>query len=130
MGPGQSVCYLHPQELGAADSLYCCVVDEEWCVTGLAPLLGFVSVQGQVVDFARVHQISPPLCRLHPCHHGLGHYCRVIYKLVVISGPGTTVVGHQHEQQWTQDAALRGAGAQGDDIGGVVAHPHRLWSVD
>ena len=28
-----------------------------------------------------------------------------------------------------QDAALRGPGAQGDDTGGVVAHPHRLGSV-
>ena len=40
------------QELGAADSLHCYVVDEEWCTTGLAPpefdndLLGFVDVQG------------------------------------------------------------------------------------
>ena len=59
------------QDLGAADSLHCCVVDEEWCVIGLAPpgvdddLLGFVDVQGQVVGFAPVHWmphlISPHL---------------------------------------------------------------------
>ena len=61
-GPGQSVCY-HPQELGAADSLHCYVVNEEWCVTGLTPpkvdddLLGFVDIQGQVVGFAPVHQM-------------------------------------------------------------------------
>ena len=48
---------------------------------------------------------------------------------MVISGLGTTVVGHQGEQQQTQDAALRGAGAPSDDIGGIVAHPHRLRSV-
>ena len=39
------------------------------------------------------------------------HYCCVICKLhnVVISGPGTTAVGHQCEEEWTRDAALRGA---------------------
>lgn len=47
------------------------------------------------------------------------HYCCVICKLqnVVISGPGTTVIG---QQQQTQDAALRGAGVQGGDTGYVV----------
>ena len=37
---------------------------------------------------------------------------------MVSSVPGTRVMGHQGEQQWTQDTALRGAGAQGDDTGG------------
>lgn len=45
------------------------------------------------------------------------HDCCVICKLhdVVSSGPGAALASHQGEQQRTQDAALRGAGAQGDD---------------
>ena len=54
------------------------------------------------------------------------NYCCVFWKLqnVVIS----ITVGHQVELQRTQDD-LRGAGAQGDDIGGVVVHLHRMGSV-
>ena len=68
MGLGQSVFNLHPQELGAADSLHCCVVDERWCVTGLAlpevkdDLFGFLDIQIQVVGFAPP-DVSPSLCR-------------------------------------------------------------------
>ena len=51
MGQDQGVCNLHPQELGAVDSLHCCVVNEECCVDGLVPpevnndLLSFVNIQ-------------------------------------------------------------------------------------
>ena len=48
---------------------------------------------------------------------------------VVSSGLGTAVIGLQGEQQQTQDTALRRDSAQGDDIGDVIAHPHRLGSV-
>lgn len=47
----------------AADSLHCCVFDEVWRVTGLAPpevnsdLLVFFYVQGQVVGLAPVLQM-------------------------------------------------------------------------
>lgn len=58
---GQSVSFLHHQEICAADYRYCFVVDKEWCVTGQAPpvidddLIGFVNTQGQVVGFTPVH---------------------------------------------------------------------------
>ncbi|XP_061793689.1 activin receptor type-2A-like isoform X2 [Nerophis lumbriciformis] len=47
-----------------------------------------------------------------------GHYCCVVRILhsVVSSGHGAVVMGHQCEQQRTQDTVLGGAGAQGDDI--------------
>lgn len=69
MGPGQSVCYLYPQDLGTADSLYCCVTDEEWCVTGLAPpevdddLLGFVDghVVFHLLSVSLSSQIGPTI---------------------------------------------------------------------
>ena len=48
---------------------------------------------------------------------------------MISSGPGTAIMGHQSKQQRTQDTALRGAAAQGDDAGDIVSHPHRLESV-
>ena len=106
---------------------------------GLAPppeddndLLGFIDVQGHVVGFAPIHQMFHLLSVGHAAVlKDEAHNCCVICKLhnVVSSGPGTAVMGHQGEQQCTQDAVLRGAGAQGEDTVGVVAYPHRLVSV-
>ena len=78
----------------------------EYHVNALTDLLSFVSIQGQVVCFAPVHQM------FHLFHIGRvvvitdkAHYYPIIRKLhnLVSSGPGTAVVGHQGEQQWTKD---------------------------
>ena len=95
-------------------------------------LLRLVDVQEQVVP------PTPFLQMLHLIPVGQlvvilneAHNCRVIriFQDVVGFVPGTTVMGHQGEQQGAQDAALGGAGAQGDDTGGVVAHSSRLGSI-
>ena len=89
-------------------------------MTGQAPLE--VIIQGQVVGFAPVHQmfhllsvgrvvISTAKGPLLSCFLLTSQCCY---------GPGTTVVGHQGEWQRNQDTDLRGACAQGGDIGGVV----------
>lgn len=54
------------------------------------------------------------------------HYCWVVCKLhnVVSSEPSTAVVSHQCKQQWTQDTALGGISAQGDDTGDIFSHLH------
>ena len=100
MGPVQSVCYLYPKDCGTADSLYCCVIDEEWCVSGLASpevdddVLGFVDIQGQVVGLAPIHWMFHLLSvGLVVVITDMDHYCCVICKLHngVICGPGTTV---------------------------------------
>ena len=97
MGPGPSFCYLRPQELDAADSLHCCVVDEGWCVTPPEvddDLLGFVDIQGQVFGFAPLHRMLHLLFVGHDTIlKDVVHYCQVIRKLHngVSSGPGTAV---------------------------------------
>lgn len=102
MGSGQSVCYLYLQELGASDSLYCCVVDEEWCMTGLAPpernddLLSFVNIRGHIVGFTPDHQMSHLL--------SVGHVVVIMNKahhlseeILVFFGTGIIVAVLKHD---------------------------------
>lgn len=43
--------------------------------------------------------------------------------------PGTTVVGHQGEQQGAKNIALGGTSTQGDGARDVIVHMYRLGSV-
>lgn len=43
--------------------------------------------------------------------------------------PGTTVVGHQGEQEEAENTALGGTSVQGDDAEDVIFHMYKLGSV-
>ncbi len=80
-------------------------------------LLCLVSIEDQVVDFAPVHQVL----HLFPVGQFVvtldeSHCSCVVRQLhkVVGAESGTTVVGHQGEQQGAENTALGGTGAQGE----------------
>ena len=106
--PGEVVCDVHTQELGAADHLHRRVVDKKWSMAGLLlpevdnDLFGFVHIQDQVVFATPSHQllhllpVSPVVVIPDEVHH-----CCVIRKLHTVVGgsPWDAVVSHPSEQQ-------------------------------
>lgn len=128
---------MHPQEF-AATHHYCSVVYKQWHASELGcpevnnDLFSFVNVPDEVILAAPDHKL------LHLLFVGLvlvvldeAHYRSVIHILndVLCSEPGSTVMGHQGEQQRAQDTALRGTSAQGDDGRFVIPHMPELWLI-
>ena len=130
---GEVICDVHPQEPGAVDHLHSYVVDEEGSVVGLLlpevdnDLFRFVHVQDQVVFATSTHKLLhllPGMIQVVVIPDE-AHHCCVVRKLHNVDGgsPWDAVVS-QIEQEGAQDAALRGACAEGDDTGGILTDPH------
>ena len=107
--PGEVVCDVHPQELGAADQLHSCVVDGKWSVVGLLlPEINndlwfcVVHTQDQVVFATPAHQLLQllPVSQVVIIPDETLHCC-VVRKLHIVVGGSTwdAVVSHQSEQQ-------------------------------
>ncbi len=95
-------------------------------------LLHFVDVKDEVVSSTPAHEllhllsVGPVIVVPDQAHH-----CCVIsvFDDVVSGGPGNAVMGHQGEEQQSQDTVLRGASAQSGDRGGFLSHMHELRPV-
>ncbi len=122
---------MHPQELGAADSLHSRAVDGQWgVVNGVPPpevhhiLLCLLHIEGQIDSATPFSQ----LCHFLSVVRFIvvadeTYHCCVISELDDVVGAelGSAVVGQQREEQWAEHTALWGTCAQCGSARGVVA---------
>jgi len=121
---------MHPQKFIAADSLHSRAVDGQWgVVSRVSPevyhnLLCLSHIEGQIVSATPFSQ----LCHFLTVWHFIivadeTYHCRIISELDDVVGAelGSTVVGQQCEEQWTEHTALWGTCAKCGSARGVVA---------